>query len=86
MRTVKVKICGLTRKEDLAFTVAAGADAVGFLVGVPASPRNLSIEKAKTLVTISIKPHSLTSLNLSLPIIPIRKDVRSKGLNKALIT
>ena len=51
MRTVKVKICGLTRKEDLAFTVAAGADAVGFLVGVPASPRNLSIEKAKTLVS-----------------------------------
>ncbi|TET25429.1 MAG: N-(5'-phosphoribosyl)anthranilate isomerase, partial [Candidatus Bathyarchaeum sp.] len=29
MRNVRVKICGLTREEDLAVTVAAGADAVG---------------------------------------------------------
>jgi phosphoribosylanthranilate isomerase len=51
MRTVRVKICGLTRKEDLAFAVTAGADAVGFLVGVPSSPRNLSMEKAKKLIS-----------------------------------
>ena len=50
MRSVRVKICGLTRQEDLAAAVAAGADAVGFLVGVPSSPRNLTIERAKTLL------------------------------------
>jgi len=44
-----VKICGLTQEEDLAVAVDAGADAVGFLVGVPSSPRNLTIERAKTL-------------------------------------
>jgi len=50
MRRVRVKICGITRKEDLAVAVAAGADAVGFIVGVPSSPRNLSIEKAEKLI------------------------------------
>ncbi|MCW4015996.1 MAG: phosphoribosylanthranilate isomerase [Candidatus Bathyarchaeota archaeon] len=50
MRNPRVKICGLTREEDLAVAVAAGADAVGFLVGVPSSPRNLTLEKAKTLL------------------------------------
>ena len=39
MRRVRVKICGITREEDLDAAVAAGADAVGFLVGVPSSPR-----------------------------------------------
>ena len=50
MRKVKVKICGITREEDLAVAVAAGADAVGFLVGVPSSPRNLTLEQAEKLV------------------------------------
>jgi phosphoribosylanthranilate isomerase len=50
LRSVRVKICGITREEDLAFAVAAGADAVGFLVGVPSSPRNLTTERAETLL------------------------------------
>ena len=50
MRSVRVKICGITREEDLAVAVAAGADAVGFLVGVPSSPRNLTLERAETLL------------------------------------
>jgi phosphoribosylanthranilate isomerase len=45
-----VKICGITRPEDLAVVVAAGADAVGFLVGVPSSPRNLSFDGAEKLL------------------------------------
>jgi len=50
MRKVKVKICGITREEDLAVTVAAGADAVGFIVGVTSSPRNLTLKKAEKLI------------------------------------
>ena len=50
MRSVRVKICGITREEDLAVAVAAGADAVGFLVGVPSSPRNLTLKRAEKLL------------------------------------
>lgn len=50
MRRVRVKICGITREECLTWAVAAGADAVGFLVGVPSSPRNLTLERAETLL------------------------------------
>ncbi|KPV64012.1 MAG: N-(5'-phosphoribosyl)anthranilate isomerase [Candidatus Bathyarchaeota archaeon BA2] len=50
MRKVRVKICGITREEDLAVAVEAGADAVGFLVGVPSSPRNLTLERAERLL------------------------------------
>ncbi|MFQ6068600.1 MAG: N-(5'-phosphoribosyl)anthranilate isomerase [Candidatus Bathyarchaeia archaeon] len=50
MRRVRVKICGITRKKDLTLVVAAGADAVGFIVGVAASPRNLTLDKAENLM------------------------------------
>ena len=50
MRTVRVKICGITRKEDLDAATSAGADAVGFVVGTTASPRNISLEKAEKLI------------------------------------
>lgn len=49
MNTVRVKICGITRKEDLDAAAAAGADAVGFVVGAPASSRNISLEVAEKL-------------------------------------
>ena len=42
----RVKICGLTREEDVDAVVDAGADAVGFISGFPNSPRNLSIARA----------------------------------------
>ena len=50
MSSVKVKICGLTREEDLTIAIASGADAVGFIVGIPSSPRNLTLEKAEMLL------------------------------------
>lgn len=50
MRRVKVKICGITREEDLAVAASAGADAIGFVVGVHSSPRNLTLERAKKLM------------------------------------
>ena len=51
MRNVRVKVCGLTREEDVAIAVEAGADAVGFILGIPSSPRNLTLEKAERLVS-----------------------------------
>ncbi len=50
MKRVRIKICGITRKEDVDAAVKAGADAVGFIVGIPRSPRNISLEKAEKLI------------------------------------
>ncbi len=50
MTCVRVKICGITREQDLADAVDAGADAVGFVVASPLSPRNLTYERAKELI------------------------------------
>jgi len=47
MTGVKVKICGLTRDEDVKSALAAGADAIGFVF--TASPRRISIDTAVRL-------------------------------------
>lgn len=52
MRAVKVKICGITSEEDLKMVCDMGADAVGFVVGVPFSPRNLTLETAEKLIKL----------------------------------
>jgi phosphoribosylanthranilate isomerase len=44
----RIKICGLTREEDVDAAVNAGADAIG-LVFYPPSPRCISIERAAAL-------------------------------------
>ncbi|SOB75225.1 phosphoribosylanthranilate isomerase [Marinobacter sp. LV10R510-11A] len=44
----RVKICGLTRVEDVKAAVAKGADALGFVFYEP-SPRAVTIEQAKVL-------------------------------------
>jgi phosphoribosylanthranilate isomerase len=48
MRT-RIKICGLTREEDIQAVVAAGADAIGF-VFYPKSPRYVTPERAAELM------------------------------------
>jgi phosphoribosylanthranilate isomerase len=45
---VRVKICGLTRAEDVAAAAGAGADALGFMFYEP-SPRHVTVEDAETL-------------------------------------
>lgn len=44
----KVKICGMTRPEDVAQAVEAGADMVGFVL-VPWSPRAVDVAQARAL-------------------------------------
>lgn len=45
----RIKICGITRREDALTAIGFGADALG-LVFFKASPRYISIEKAQNLV------------------------------------
>lgn len=47
--STRVKICGLTRSEDVGSAVAAGADALGLVFYEP-SPRAVSIADAQTLI------------------------------------
>jgi phosphoribosylanthranilate isomerase len=60
MRT-RVKICGITRAEDLRAAADAGADAFG-LVFYPPSPRFLTLERARQLNRAA--PAFLTSVAL----------------------
>ena len=47
---VMVKICGITNEDDLEAAIDAGTDSLGFVVGVPSSPRDLSIPMARRLI------------------------------------
>ena len=49
MRT-RVKICGITREQDAAAVVQAGADALG-LVFYPKSPRHVTLDQAWRIAT-----------------------------------
>ena len=65
MRNVRVKICGITSKKDLKEAVYAGADAVGFIVDVPSSPRNLTLNEAEKLV--KMVPIFVNSIIVTVP-------------------
>jgi phosphoribosylanthranilate isomerase len=65
MNPVKIKICGITREQDLMAAGTFGADAMGLVVGVPTSPRNISIEKARTFCECI--PSYMTSVLVTVP-------------------
>lgn len=54
---VKVKICGLTRREDAELAVELGADAIGF-VYEPASPRYVGDDPEKLAVPHAMAPYT----------------------------
>ena len=50
MSRTRIKICGITRSDDLRAALAAGADAIGFVFYLP-SPRCLPLERARELAS-----------------------------------
>lgn len=48
MNRTRIKICGLTREQDVDTAVAAGVDAIGFVMYAP-SPRVVTVERAAEL-------------------------------------
>ncbi|MBU1214340.1 MAG: phosphoribosylanthranilate isomerase [Gammaproteobacteria bacterium] len=57
----RIKICGITREQDLLAAVAAGADALGF-VFYAKSPRNIDTRQAAEL--LAVLPPFVTSVGL----------------------
>lgn len=60
MRT-RVKICGITRFEDAAAAISAGADAIG-LVFYPGSPRHVTVSQAVGIASIAAPFVTVTGL------------------------
>lgn len=61
MSRTRIKICGLTRPEDVRAAVDAGADAIGF-VFYPPSQRNLPFDRAAELA--ALLPPFVTAVGL----------------------
>jgi phosphoribosylanthranilate isomerase len=51
MHRTRIKICGLTREDDVRHAVAAGADAIGLVLYAP-SPRAVSVAQAAALAQL----------------------------------
>ncbi|HUK50308.1 MAG TPA: phosphoribosylanthranilate isomerase [Terriglobales bacterium] len=50
---MRVKICGIMRAQDANSAIENGADALGFVVASPRSPRNLSSVHARKLMKLA---------------------------------
>lgn len=68
MSRTRIKICGLTRPEDVRAAVNAGADAVGF-VFYPPSPRNVSVARAAELA--ALLPPFVSAVGLFVNPVPV---------------
>ena len=79
MRT-RIKICGITRPLDALSVVESGADAIG-LVFHEASPRNVTIEQACSIVTVLPPFISIVALFVDASESVIRKVIEQVPVN-----
>ncbi len=79
----RIKICGLTRREDVEAVNAARPDYCGFVLQVPGSRRNLTLSQAEALSRL-LKPQILpvgVFVNASLPTI---REAVDRGIIRAV--
>ncbi|MFC1987930.1 phosphoribosylanthranilate isomerase [Chloroflexota bacterium] len=55
-KDIKIKVCGITTVEDAHLVAEAGADYIGVIIEVDASPRRLSVEQAHSICEQSTLP------------------------------
>lgn len=82
MRPIKIKICGVTTVEDVAFAAACGVDALG-LNFYPKSPRFLSTAQAEDLLEEWPMFVSAVGLFVDTPDDTIRETMSRHGLHAA---
>lgn len=76
----RAKVCGITREEDLAVAVNAGADAVGFITNVSVdTPREIAPSDAADLVAAA--PPLVTSVLVMMPDSPGRAAELAQAIN-----
>jgi phosphoribosylanthranilate isomerase len=78
----RIKICGLTREADVDAAVAAGADALGFVL-YAASPRHVSLDRAQAL--IARLPPFVTPVLLTVNATPADLQAATAALPQALL-
>jgi phosphoribosylanthranilate isomerase len=72
MNRTRIKICGITREQDLASAARHGADAIGLNFYAP-SPRSISIERARELAAAAPPLVSIVALFVNAPAEEVKK-------------
>jgi phosphoribosylanthranilate isomerase len=78
MHRTRIKICGLTKAEDVDATVAAGADAVGFVFAP--SPRQVTPSQAAAAATAAPPPVARIGIFVDPTLAEIEEAARAAGL------
>jgi len=80
MATTRIKICGITTKEDARAAVSCGADAIG-LVFYANSPRSVSIDQAAQISAIVPPFVSVVGLFVDEPAASVERILSSVGID-----
>jgi len=78
-RRTRIKVCGLTRAEDVVAAVEAGADACGFIFA--ASPRQVTPEQAVALASLVPPPVARVGVFVDADPAFVAKAVAAAGLS-----
>lgn len=71
----QIKICGITKENEVPYLVKYGADYIGMVLFYPKSRRNISIERAKQLIAqVRVRSHTLKTV--AVVVSPDEKQIR----------